>query len=106
MNPNNQNNQMSPEEAKASLGIATHLQSMLMPTAPPEQNSSPANEPGTTQNPASQEDVKSEITGLETRILDELKTLREEIKQVDSKNNSNDFAELKKKIESVLAQTD
>jgi hypothetical protein len=91
---------MSPEEAKASLGIATHLQSGLMPQAP----TSPGNEPGTTQQPEQGQDVQAEIQGLESRLMDELKTLREEMKtQGDGKAELQD---LKKQIEEILNSSD
>lgn len=95
-----QDNNMTPEEAKASMGIATHLQDQLMPQAPQEAPTSPANEPGVEQNPAQKEDVVNEISGLETRLMDELKTLREDMKtQSDGKA---ELADLKKQIESII----
>ncbi len=76
MPPQNTQSNMTPEEAKASMGIATHLQDQLMPTDP----TSPANEPGDQKNPESKVNVKTEISGLETRLMDEIQTLREEMK--------------------------
>ena len=61
------NNPLSPDEAAASLAFATNLSENFMPQAP-EAPTSPGNEPGTQENPASQEDVKTEISGLETRF--------------------------------------
>ena len=90
---------MTPEDAKASLGIATHLQDQLMPQQAPQEPTSPANEPGASQ-PAPQQDITAEIQGLETRITDELKTIREEMKtQGDGKA---ELADLKKQIEQIL----
>lgn len=93
-------NSMSPEDAKASLGIATALQDQMMPKQAPEAPTSPGNEPGTTEQPNQQEDVKAEISGLETRLMDELKTLREDMAtQGDAKA---ELADLKKQIEQIL----
>lgn len=97
-----QQSQMTHEEAKASLGIATHLQDMLMPQAPMEGTGTDA--PGVPQEenpqPNAQEEMKAQIEGTETRLMEEIKTLREEMKtQGDGKQ---ELADLKKQIESIL----
>mgnify|MGYP002868122821 CR=1 FL=1 len=105
MPPQNTQSNMTPEEAKASLGIATylqgqHLQSQMPQDTPVEGDTSPGSEPGTTEQPGQQQDVQAEIQGLETRLMDELKTLREDMKtQGDGKA---ELADLKKQIEQIL----
>lgn len=96
-----QNSEMSPEDAKASLGIATMLQSQLMPQ---EETTSPAEEPGTQEQPEQQEEVKTQIEGLETRLMDEIQTLKSELKtQGDGKA---ELAEFKAQIEEILNSSD
>lgn len=95
MNPEQNQEEMTPEEAKASMGIATHLQTMLMPQAP----QTPNPDQGVPQNQQTPKDVETQIQGLESRIMDELQTLREEMK---AKGDSKELADLKKQIEAVL----
>lgn len=97
-----QNSQMSPEEAKASLGIATHLQGMLLPQAPVASN--PAPEPPTNQQTS--QDLQTEMQGLESRIMDEIGTLKEEIKKAQPQDSNKQIDDLKKQIEDVLNSND
>lgn len=92
---------MTPEEAKAALGLSTRLteQHLVSQMPAPEAPTSPGSEPGTTEQAEPKEDVKSEIEGLETRIMDELKTLREDLM---SQGEGKELAALKKEIEAVL----
>lgn len=76
--------EMTPEEAKASMGIATMLQQQLMPQAPMEgqetQESAPGQEqaPETDNQPEEPEEANNEEL---EEIKDEISALREEIKQ-------------------------
>lgn len=102
-----QNNEMSPEDAKASMGIATALQDQLMPQGQPTDGSMGGETaPEPQGNVEEKQDTTAQIQGLESRVLDEIRTLREEFKQADSKNNSSELSDLKKQIEEVLAQND
>lgn len=101
MPPQQSQTDLSPEDAKASLGIATTLQDQLLGNAgEQEAPTTPQNEPGTQDSPENRVDVKEEISGLETRLMDELQTLREEMKtQGDGKKELED---LKAQIEKIL----
>lgn len=91
--------QLNPHEVSVGLAQFTHLLSQGLP--PP---TTPAQEPGTTQQPGQEQNVKAEISGLESRLMDELATLREEMKsQGDGKA---ELADLKKQIEAILASND
>lgn len=105
MPPQQSQAQMNPDDAKAALGIATHLQSFLMPQGQ-QGPQTPAQDPnqGAPTNQTNQTDVKGEMQGLETRLMDELQTLKAEMKnQGDGKQ---ELADLKKQIEQILASTD
>lgn len=93
---------MTPDEAKASLGLATHLMSHLMPQAP--QTPEPAPQPPSNQgNP---EDTQAQMQGLETRIMEEIGALKQEIKQAAGKDSGSEIETLKKEIEKVLNSND
>lgn len=100
-----QQSNMTPEEAKAALGLSTRLtEQHLMSQMPQQEVTTPAEEPGTTEQPEQQQDVTAEMQGLESRLMDELKTLREEMKtQGDGKK---ELADLKAQIESILNESD
>lgn len=95
MNPNQiQPNNMTPEEAKASLGIATALQDKMLPQNPNPDQGVPSNQQTT-------QDVSTQIQGLETRIMDEISTIKEEMKGEGDKGKK-DLSDLKKSIEQIL----
>lgn len=106
--PNQPPMQMSADEAKAHLGTATYLQSLLLPQGQPQQTADNANPaPQDPSNQTTPEDATSQLQGLETRIFDELGTLKDEIKQIaDSKESSKELEDLKKQIEDVLSSND
>lgn len=101
---------ISPESAKASLGIATHLQSMLLPKAQgpqPQgtaQTSEPAPQPPTNQT--TPEDTQAQMQGLESRIIDEIGALKMEIKKAQPQDSNKEIEALKKEIENVLNSND
>lgn len=102
---NNQQSQgqpMSPDAAKASLGLATHLQSLLMPQAQPDtsQQPNPAPEPPTNQETS--QDLTAEIQGLESRIMDEIGVLKSEIQKAQPKDSGHELETLKKEIEKII----
>lgn len=104
MFPKNSQTNLTPNDAKASLGIATHLQDMLMPKGQPQ--GPPAQDPaqGAPSNQTTPEDTKAQMDGLESRLMDELQTLRAEMKtQGDGKQ---ELADLKKQIETILNSSD
>jgi gas vesicle protein len=90
---------MTPDEAKASLGVATALQDQLMPQAPV---TSAAPEPP--QNQENGSDLANQIQGLESRVMDEIGTLKEEMKK--SSDGGSEISNLKKQIEEVLNSKD
>lgn len=94
---------MSPDQAKASMGIATHLMSRLLPQTQPE--ASPATETpnpdqGVPTNQQNGEETQAQIQGLESRLMDELQTLRTEMKAQG--DGQQELSDLKKQIEAVL----
>lgn len=90
---------MTPDEAKSSLGVANHLLSHLMPQAPQTpQAQDPAQ--GVPTNQTNQEDTQNQIQGLETRLMDELQTLRAEMKTQG--DGQKELSDLKKQIEAIL----
>lgn len=98
----NEPSQLTPDEAKASLGVANHLMSHLMPQAPQEPQPAP-------ESPTNQEtttDTQAQMQGLETRIMDEIGALKEEIKKAQPKDAGSEIEALKKEIEAVLNSND
>ena len=77
-----QNSQMSAEDAKASLGIATMLMQQLMPKASPEATDSPQNAetPQTPQNTPTDE-MTPRIEDLEGRFDKLEKEVKQSIKE-------------------------
>lgn len=95
---------MTPEEAKASLGIATHLQNQLLPQGQDSQTSNPAPEAPTNQT--TPEDTQAQMQGLESRLMDELQTLKAEIKKTAPKDSGSEIENLKQEIDAVLNSND
>ena len=103
-----QSNNLDPNQVSVGLAqtnnfLSQHLQSQMPQEQP---NTQPAQDPaqGAPSNQTNQTDVKAEMQGLETRLMDELQTLKAEMKsQGDGKA---ELADLKKQIETILASTD
>lgn len=85
------NSQLPPDQLSASLAFANNLQSQGLP---------PPQAPETPTNQTSLEDTQAQIKGLETRLMDELQTLRAEMK--DQGDGKKELADLKKQIEQIL----
>lgn len=90
--------EMTPEEAKASLGIATFLQDQMMPKAPVDQEMTPGQEQTSLRDqyqspPEQEQDSKSaELEG----IKNEISVLKEEIREVlEGENTQTDKKEPK-----------
>ena len=100
--PQSNNSQIDPNQVSVGLAqtnnfLKQHLATMMPP---------PAQDPaqGAPQNQTSPEDTKAQMDGLESRLMDELQTLRAEMKtQGDGKQ---ELADLKKQIETILASTE
>lgn len=92
--------EMTPEEAKASLGIATNLMDGLMPKAPIEPQDAPGQEESSLreQYPNSQQEGQESSSEL-TEIKNEIQELR---KEVEKSLNDNDIKDLKSQIEAAL----
>lgn len=102
-NPQVDNSELTPEEAKASLGIATYLQQGLLPQGTPMDGSVESqNPPGQAQPSQPNEDLE----GLEARLMDEITTIKEMIEKNSPKDEKTEIAELKKQIEEVLNSND
>lgn len=98
---------LSPDQAKASLGIANHLLAHLMPQAPQAQapqTPEPAPQPPTNQETSN--DTANQMSGLEERIMSEIGALKEEIKKAQPQDSNKEIEALKKEIEQVLASND
>jgi hypothetical protein len=96
-------NQMTPEEAKASLGLATHLQSFLLPKGQGQASQTSDSAPGEAQPPEQPTtDMKAEIQALESRIMQEIGGLKQEIQKAQPKDANQEIDDLKKQIEAVL----
>lgn len=102
---------ISPEEAFASLGMATHLnEQMLMKNNPQatedtgQENSSQDSEapPGQEEQSDSVDDTR--LQEVESRIMGEISSLREELKKQG--NGKQEMADFKKQIEELLASTE
>ena len=85
MEPNQMQEEMTPEDAKAVLGFATRLSEQLLPQAPPEASTEPSQEPeidlGQEETPQVDIEVmETKMTEMETRIMDKIESLKEELK--------------------------
>lgn len=69
------NSQMSPQEAKASLGIATNLMAKTLPQKPSEQSPEPAGQPAQEDPEAKKQEMMTEVTKLVDEKFNELKDL-------------------------------
>lgn len=90
-------NQLTPDQTAATLAFATHQMSQRLPQ---DQTPEPAPQPPTNQTNTS--DTQAQMQGLETRIMDELGALKEEIKQVAANDSGKEINDLKTKIEAIL----
>ncbi len=106
MPPQQSQPNITPEDAKAGMGIATHLQSFLLPQGQQSSPSTPQQAPsqGAPTNQENPTDVKAEISGLESRLMDELDTLKSQMKTQGDSNK--ELEDLKKEIEKVLNSND
>lgn len=112
-------NQQRAEQAKAAMGVATMMQKHLLrpkaSTSPqnapgqsqmPQPNNQPAQDPtqGAPSNQQNPTDVKAQMSGLESRLMDELQTLRAEMQsQGDAKK---ELADLKTSLDAILTSND
>lgn len=99
-----QNSQMTPEEAKASLGIATSLQDKLMPKkqleTPQEQgDSAPQQEEKPAPAPKDEKGIEAKV---ELNMTDKLDEIRKEMKD----DMQRELDGLKTMITSALAEED
>lgn len=109
--PQPQQSQMNHGDAKASMGIATFLQSHLLPQKQPgqDQAQAPQTPEIVPQPPTNQEtsnDTANQMSGLEERIMSEIGALKEEIKKAQPQDSNKEIEALKKEIEQVLASND
>lgn len=102
-----QSQDLTPEEAKASLGMATMLQDQFLQMQNPKAPQTPETAPDQTQTPEPQKDPVTEIEGLRTEIMKELQTMREDMKvALEPKDEKAQIFDLKKQIEEVLNSTE
>ena len=105
---NNPIGKPNPDNARASLGFSTNLLSQFLQNQQPQQASSQPQETAP-QSPTNQEtgtDLQAEMQGLETRILDELTTLKKEIKKAQPKDANQELEDLKQELQGILDSND
>lgn len=112
-NPTNQA-QMTPNEAKASLGVATQLMGNLMPQASQEQSveaprteeesreTTPEQKPQDNPQEEKGDDVGSKITEFELNITKQLNEMRKEIKD----DQLREIGSIKEDIKQALLDED
>lgn len=101
-------NQMTPDEAAASLGFATTLSDQMMQSQVP-----PVEPQGASQQEGSQEtgnteavDIRAEIQGVEERLMETIESLREEIKSASPDKSRQEIESLKKQLSDILNEQD
>lgn len=99
----NQQTQLTPEEAKASLGIATFLQDSLMPKGSVDGSTSIQNGTGQEQTPqneptAPQEDIGAKMADMELNMNKKLDEIRQEMKT----DNQREIDGIKQTIKDAL----
>ncbi len=96
---------LDPGIGRALLGATTHIRSMLIPQGQAPQPQETAPEPP--QNQETGTDVKAEMQGLESRIFDELSTLKQEIQKVGTpKDQNQEIKDLKDQLQSIIDSND
>lgn len=100
--------EMTPEEAKASLGVATRLsEQMLMAqneqieeAEPEEAPITPMEEEVDAKISESEKNIDSKLTAMEDRLSEKIDGLAEEMKSDDSK----ELEDVKKQLEEILKE--
>lgn len=103
----NSGHNLTDDETAAALGYITTLSEHSMAQEAPQ---SPETAPQAQQEQQPPEQPKDEISpkidALESRIMEEMATLRDEIKASAPKDKDKEIEDLKKQIEDVLNQED
>ncbi len=102
MNPQTQQDDKQGHETAANLAFSTSLSQMLQGNHPSQTSQEPQNAPEQEQNQAPQEDTNSKLEGLESRVMDEIKGIKDMIEQNTPKDKNKELEDLKKEIKSVL----
>lgn len=98
---------MHPDHARAVLGTTTHIRSLLIPPAQAQQAPqvpNPAPQPPTNQETGT--DMKAEMQGLESRIFDELGTLKQEIQKAQPQDANKELQDLKQQLQGIVDGND
>lgn len=96
---------MTPNQSAAALSFVTNLSNQFLPKAPPQA----PQEPQQASEPQQQPDPMAEMQDMTTKIMDEIQTIKEDIKMVaqgNPKDEKTEIADLKKQIEEVLNSND
>lgn len=101
MNPEEmQGEQMTADEAKASLGIATNLQEQMLVAQAPEASQTPETDPGQAQTEETGQAPQKDLGGqIKAAIDEQLTPLKEEIQKAltdEEPKGGDDIGELKK----------
>ncbi len=86
-----QPNQLDPSKVSAALAFSNNLNAQRLP---------PPQAPETPSNQTTPEDTTAQIQGLESRLMDELQTLKAEMKTQG--DGMKEVSDLKKQIEQIL----
>ncbi len=101
---------MSHGDLKASMGVATFLQSHLIPQQgqqqQPQAPQTPEIAPETPTNQTTPSDTSAEMQGLESRIMDELGTLKAEIEKTQPQDANKELQNLKTELQALLDSKD
>lgn len=96
--------ELTPEEAKASLGIATYLQQQILPQGTPiDGDTDPQSAQQGTETAPMGEDVTSSIKDLEIKITDELDEIKS---QLGNDNKQKEIDSIRKELEQLLEKED
>lgn len=98
---------LDPGVGRALLGATTHIRSHLIPPAQAQQtaqNAEPAPQPPTNQQTGT--DMTAELQGLESRIFDELGTLKDMVQKSQPQDANKELKDLKDQLQSVLDSND
>lgn len=106
MNPEQSQSQLSPEEAKASLGIATSLQEKLMPKGQAEAPAGPETPATASEQDSNPQSTQDDVQSMEIRLMDEITALKDVIEKSAPQDKNKELEDLKKEIEDLLKSDD
>lgn len=99
---------LNPAVGRALLGATTHIRSMLIPPEQqqPQETAQNATPPEPPTNQETGTDLKAEMQGLESRIFDELGTLKQEIQKAQPQDADKQLKDVKEQLQSIIDGND